>query len=430
MGKLNIIYKNIRDLHPYKKNAKKHNKEQVEWIANSIKEFGFTQPVVVDKDNNVVAGHGRILGAKKAGLKEVPTVSLDDLTEEQIKAYRLIDNKLNESEWDYNLLDDELSVLENDIDMSLFGFDLTEDEDEDDTVIFNVNGIGSGTLVNDFIVPPFSIIDCNKDIMINRKEKWLNMYDFNVAGVRINITTFTSKSSKNTATVSLFNPVLAEILYRWFNIDSGIVYDCFAGGSVRGMVAGTLGYKYVGIDLSESQIQENSEVYFKNKSKVKVKPKWICDDSRNVDKYLKDNTVDMVFSCPPYFNLEVYSNNVNDISNMELDDFKIAYKDIITKSVSKLKENRFAVFVVGDVRDKNGYYINLIDYTKKCFIDAGMKTYNEIILYDRLGNAPVRARQPFERNRTITKVHQNILVFYKGKRNEIGKNYKEVHTEI
>lgn len=130
MGKLNIVYKNIRDLHPYKKNAKKHNKEQVEQIANSIKEFGFTQPVVIDKDNNVVAGHGRILGAKKAGLKEVPTVSLDDLTEEQIKAYRLIDNKLNECEWDYNLLDEELSLLESDIDMSLFGFD-SDLSDED-----------------------------------------------------------------------------------------------------------------------------------------------------------------------------------------------------------------------------------------------------------------------------------------------------------
>lgn len=130
MGKLNIVYKNIRDLHPYKKNAKKHNKEQVEWIANSIKEFGFTQPVVVDKDNNVVAGHGRILGAKKAGLKEVPTVSLDDLTEEQIKAYRLIDNKLNESEWDNKLLTEELGELTDLFDMDMFGFtnDAIEDE--------------------------------------------------------------------------------------------------------------------------------------------------------------------------------------------------------------------------------------------------------------------------------------------------------------
>lgn len=131
MGKLNIVYKNIRDLHPYKKNAKKHNKEQVEQIANSIKEFGFTQPVVVDKDNNVVAGHGRILGAKKAGLKQIPTVMLSDLTEQQINAYRLVDNKLNESDWNMELLDDELSVLEADIDMSLFGFELSDDEEKE-----------------------------------------------------------------------------------------------------------------------------------------------------------------------------------------------------------------------------------------------------------------------------------------------------------
>ena len=123
MEQLNIKYKNISTLHPYKKNAKKHDKKQVEQIANSIKEFGFTQPVIIDKNNCVVAGHGRILGAKKAGLKEVPTVCLEELTEEQIKAYRLIDNKLNESEWDYSLLDEELENLTEDIDMNLFGFD-------------------------------------------------------------------------------------------------------------------------------------------------------------------------------------------------------------------------------------------------------------------------------------------------------------------
>ena len=128
---LNITYRQIKELKPYKKNAKKHNKEQVEQIANSIKEFGFTQPVIIDKNNEVVAGHGRILGAKKAGLKQVPTVCLEELTEEQIKAYRLVDNKLNESEWDYSLLDEEIEQL-TDIDMDLFGFDtnMTDDEQE------------------------------------------------------------------------------------------------------------------------------------------------------------------------------------------------------------------------------------------------------------------------------------------------------------
>lgn len=132
MQELNIVYKNIKELKPYKKNAKKHNKEQVEQIANSIKEFGFTQPVIIDKNNCVVAGHGRILGAKKAGLKQVPTVCLEDLTEEQIKAYRLVDNRLNESEWDYGLLDEELENLTEDIDMDLFGFDLSEEQQEED----------------------------------------------------------------------------------------------------------------------------------------------------------------------------------------------------------------------------------------------------------------------------------------------------------
>ena len=128
---LNIIYRPIKELKPYKKNAKKHNKEQVEQIANSIKEFGFTQPVIIDKHDCVVAGHGRILGAKKAGLKQVPTVCLDELTEEQIKAYRLVDNKLNESEWDYSLLDEEIEQL-TDIDMDLFGFDLAEEIEQEE----------------------------------------------------------------------------------------------------------------------------------------------------------------------------------------------------------------------------------------------------------------------------------------------------------
>lgn len=142
MEELNIVYKQIKELKPYKKNAKKHSKEQVEQIANSIKEFGFTQPVIIDKHNSVVAGHGRILGAKKAGLKQVPTVCLEDLTEEQIKAYRLVDNKLNESEWDMELLNTELQELWNigEVDMGQFDFDIdalfSEDEPTEKEVKF------------------------------------------------------------------------------------------------------------------------------------------------------------------------------------------------------------------------------------------------------------------------------------------------------
>lgn len=128
-----VIYKNIRDLKPYKKNAKKHPKEQVEQIANSIKEFGFFEhrAVAIDEENNVVEGHGRILAAKKAGLTQVPTVCLDDMTEEQIKAWRLIENKTAESGYDEALINKEIEeLLQSDIDMEAFGFtvDVLEDE--------------------------------------------------------------------------------------------------------------------------------------------------------------------------------------------------------------------------------------------------------------------------------------------------------------
>lgn len=124
MDKLQVIYRDIKTLHPYKNNAKKHPKEQIAQIAESIKQFGFVNPVLIDKHNNVVAGHGRCLAAKKLGMKEVPTIKKDSWTEEEVKAFRLIDNKVNESEWDFSLLYDELDILGEDFDMGVFGFDI------------------------------------------------------------------------------------------------------------------------------------------------------------------------------------------------------------------------------------------------------------------------------------------------------------------
>lgn len=116
----------IDDIVPYENNAKKHPDDQVEHIANSIKEFGFRQPLVIDKDNVVVIGHGRLLAAKKLGMTEVPAIRADDLTGAQINALRLADNKTNESEWDFDALEEELADLSIDFDMSEFGFDMSD----------------------------------------------------------------------------------------------------------------------------------------------------------------------------------------------------------------------------------------------------------------------------------------------------------------
>ena len=123
MKEMNIEYLSPGVLTPYPANAKKHPEDQVKHIANSIREFGFRQPIVVDADNVVVIGHGRLLAAQKLGLDSVPVVRADDLSEAQIRALRLADNKTNESEWDLSELEAELAELEMDFDMSDFGFD-------------------------------------------------------------------------------------------------------------------------------------------------------------------------------------------------------------------------------------------------------------------------------------------------------------------
>lgn len=167
MKELNIIYLPPGDLTPYAHNAKRHPDDQVEHIANSIREFGFRQPIVVDADNVVVIGHGRLLAAKKLGLDAVPVVRADDLTEAQIKALRLADNKTNESEWDFGLLDAELVDLALDFDMSDFGFDDITVPDTGDTE-------NTGSMAEKYLVPPFSVIYGNKPDWLKRKRRWVN----------------------------------------------------------------------------------------------------------------------------------------------------------------------------------------------------------------------------------------------------------------
>jgi DNA modification methylase len=123
----NIQYVEINKLIPYVNNARTHDDAQVTQIASSIREFGFNNPVLIDKDNGIIAGHGRVMAAKKLGLIEVPTITLDHLTEAQRKAYILADNRIAlNSGWDNELLALELQELDTNIDLSLLGFDADE----------------------------------------------------------------------------------------------------------------------------------------------------------------------------------------------------------------------------------------------------------------------------------------------------------------
>ena len=131
MQKLEIVYKNIDELLPYVNNARTHDEMQINQIASSIKEFGFNSPIAIDNDNMILCGHGRLLGAKKLGLKEVPTVCLSHLTPQEKKAYILADNKIAlNSGWDFDLLKLEFEDLKSvDFNLSLTGFSDNEIND-------------------------------------------------------------------------------------------------------------------------------------------------------------------------------------------------------------------------------------------------------------------------------------------------------------
>ena len=126
---MNIIEKRVKDLKPYEKNPRL-NDDAVKYVAESIRNFGFKVPIVIDKDNNIVCGHTRWKACKKLKIDTVPCVVADDLTEEQIRAYRLADNRVAEkAEWDLALLDTELAEIET-IDMTLLGFDEPEQTEQ------------------------------------------------------------------------------------------------------------------------------------------------------------------------------------------------------------------------------------------------------------------------------------------------------------
>jgi|LUMU01.1.fsa_nt_gb DNA modification methylase len=268
-----------------------------------------------------------------------------------------------------------------------------------------------GSLREKFIEPPFSVLDLKQGSWSKRKSMWLDLGIKSEIGRKTN----THGSSYGFAerfkeTTSIFNPALCEVLYHWFCPQGGKILDPFAGGSVRGIVANKLGYNYTGIDVRQDQIDSNKEQAIEILG-VDNQPNYYVGDSNLV---LNDftETFDYLFTCPPYADLEVYSDLEGDISNMSYDSFINVYKNIIEKSCNLLKKNSFACFVVGEVRDKNGNYYGFVPDTIKIFQNCGMSFYNEAILLDQLGSASMRANNTMK-NKKLVKVHQNILVFKK-----------------
>jgi DNA modification methylase len=295
-----------------------------------------------------------------------------------------------------------------------------------------------GPLKERFTLPPYSVWNTREGVWQNRRRLWLAKGIKSEEGRKLNTQQSAAKDEKYskkygkkitagqgcyTQAASIFDPVVCELAYKWWCPPGGVVLDPFAGGSVRGIVASVLGMRYLGCELRGEQVVANRE-QVNPATRGEFAPKWREGDSTVLVP--KAPPCDFFFSCPPYGNLEVYSDGEGDISNMTHAEFLVPYRAIIAAGVGKLKPNRFACFVVANYRskDKNGKQMNdFVGDTIKAFEDAGAMFYNDIILVNAVGTGAMRANGTFDRGaRKMVKGHQNVLVFIKGCPKEAAKH--------
>lgn len=469
-------------LHP--KNRNQHPEDQIKRLARILEYQGFRYPVKVSKRSGyVTSGHGRIEAAKKNKWTHVPVSYQDYESDEQEYADLIADNSIASwAELDLSGINMDIGDLGPDFDIELLGI-------RDFSLDYDKPGDGErremGSLSDEFIVPPFSVLDQRQGYWRARKQQWLSLgiksevgrdgnllkmsetvlangdddlrdvlknykemlkrsgtvggsLEEKIPGYYLKknqgmsdeqiVSEFISNSTIAAGT-SIFDPVLCELAYRWFSPRAGVVLDPFAGGSVRGVVASKLGRTYVGCELRQEQVDANREQA--NEICTDPLPAWACGDSRQIDKHCAGVRADLLFSCPPYHDLEVYSDGPADISAMNYADFLSAYREIIAKSAAMLKENRFAVWVITEIRDKRpGLYKHFVPDTIQAFEDAGLGYYNEMILVAPVGTTAIRTPRMFRSSRKVGRMHQNVLVFCKGDPEEATRACGEVEINL
>lgn len=450
---LKVEFVPLESLKPFAGNPRK-NAEAVEALVRSIEAFGYTNPILARRENKeIIAGHTRLLALQKIGAERAPVIFLD-LDEKDSRVYSLFDNKsVENTEWDIPKLGEVVIGLKDlDIDFSLTGFSCRE---LGELLGNEEKPLSINPLSQDYVFPPFSVLNSASGDWQRRKRAWFSLglkndidarrgmkatgsytgsiqsfYIYkdkaeSLLGQKLSNKDFIDKylrdflpkdslieTTETGGILSIFDPVLTELMYRWFCPPGGLIIDPFAGGCVRGIVACLLGYKYLGIDVNEKQILANKKVAEPLSLNTDL---WIYGDSREGwASYITE--ADFIFSCPPYPGVEIYTNDPRDISTMSYPDFRKTYVDIIAKAVSVLRDNRFAGFLVGQCRDKKngGAYHNFVSDTISAFLDAGCKFYNELIFVNPVGSLPQRIRRAWGKSRKIGLHHQTMLIFYKG----------------
>jgi DNA modification methylase len=440
-------------------NLKRRNKSDIDKIIKSIERYGFSFPFFVwngDGHNRCLDGHGRIqalaeMRRQGVSLPLFPVAYIEAVDEAEAKQKLL---RLN-SQYGQMTMDSVLEFADGvEVEWSELslpdGVSMKIMESKSDSLEDNAK------LSEAFIIPPFTILDTRQGYWQERKMIWRKLIGDNgetrestlrksksgedpsyyknktkiekMLGMKISNQEYAEKYYQRDTSlpvgVSLLDPVLSEVVIHWFSIPNSKIFDCFAGDSVFGYVASYKGHNFTGIELRQDQVDINSERISEYKGS-----KYICDDGRNVGIYIEPESQDMLFSCPPYFDLEVYSDDEKDASNQKnYEDFLAIIETAFSNSIRCLKNNSFAVITVGDIRrKKDGAYYNFPGDVKSVFQKNGMILYNELILIDMIGNSAIRASGAMKQ-RKVVKTHQNVLVFYKGNSKEIANRYPKLDT--
>lgn len=293
------------------------------------------------------------------------------------------------------------------------------------------------TLREKYIVPPFSILDAKNGQWMHRKQRWEKILQDRADNVRNDVSkgntpycnayeTDKYYGLKSVGTISTFDPFLCEVLIKWFSNENMLILDPFAGGVVRGAVSTILNRQYEGIDISKDQINHNVQQwqYIADKYQINAYPVYTLGDAETVLEDFAFDSFDMLLTCPPYYNLEIYTNEVNDLSRQETyEAFLDKYARIIHKCYNRLKENSFAVIVVEEIRNNDGIMYGFVPDTIRIFQQAGFLYYNEMILENRVVSLKVRCPKYFDQSRKVGRHHQNVLVFYKGDTRQIQDKF-------
>ncbi|WJJ56154.1 ParB-like nuclease domain protein [Mycobacterium phage prophiT37-1] len=464
---------------------------QVDAIVQSLSRHGQYRPIVVNagtktgRPMEVLAGNHTLLAARKLGWDTI-SATLLDVSEQQAKAIVAADNRLSDL-GDYDTAE-LLALLEGLDELDGTGYTAADLEElASELTVPDGDGAVSdakSTLASRFGVPPFTVLDAKQGAWKQRVKAWkalgiasasgrsvdteggsdaraatgimafkapqsiyANWYEIkNAAEKKIGRTLTTAeimerygdelKFYAEGGAISVFDPVLAELLVSWFSPVEADVIDPWSGGSVRGVVSAALGRRYTGIDLSGDQLAVNGEQWavveprLPQMATTVTAPQWIQGDSRDVLKTLDDESFDMMIGCPPYYDLEQYSKDPADLSAMSTDEFDAAFIETIAEVARVLRPDSFAALVVGSARDKRGDLRDMRSLVSRAAEATGMKLANDAVLLTAIGSNAARAARPFSKGRALGRVHQDILVLVKGDRIRAARRCGEEVTLI